>query len=107
MAAIALALLAPGPVAAQQQSGGAYADRPVRLIVTVTHISHKGAVQIMPDLLARQIDVIYTTTVSSELQIRAGRVRGIAVASMRRVGLLPDGGSPQAFDVVKEQAARI
>jgi tripartite-type tricarboxylate transporter receptor subunit TctC len=56
----------------------------------VTHIPYKGAAQNMADLLARQIDMIYTTTVSSEPQIRAGRVRGIAVASMRRVRLLPD-----------------
>ena len=56
----------------------------------VTHVPYKGAAQNMTDLLARQIEVIYTTTVSSEPQIKAGRVRGIAVASGRRVRLLPD-----------------
>ena len=56
----------------------------------VTHVPYKGAAQNMTDLLARQIDVIYTTTVSSEPQIKANRVRGIAVASGRRVRLLPD-----------------
>jgi tripartite-type tricarboxylate transporter receptor subunit TctC len=56
----------------------------------VTHIPYKGAAPNMADLLARQLDVIYTTTVSSEPQIKAGRVRGIAVASTQRVRLLPD-----------------
>ena len=56
----------------------------------VTHIPYKGAAPNMADLLARQIDVIYTTTVSSEPQIKANRVRGIAVASAKRVRLLPD-----------------
>ena len=44
----------------------------------VTHIPYKGAAPNMTDLIARQIDVIYTTTVSSEPQIKAKRVRGIA-----------------------------
>jgi tripartite-type tricarboxylate transporter receptor subunit TctC len=57
---------------------------------SVTHVPYKGAAPNMADLLARQIDVIYTTTVSSEPQIRANRVRGIAVASAKRVRLLPD-----------------
>ena len=57
---------------------------------SVTHVPYKGAAQNMTDLLARQIDVIYTTTVSSEPQIKANRVRGIAVAAARRVRLLPD-----------------
>jgi tripartite-type tricarboxylate transporter receptor subunit TctC len=56
----------------------------------VTHIPYKGAAANMADLLAGQIDVIYTTTVSSEPQIKANRVRGIAVASAQRVKLLPN-----------------
>lgn len=58
--------------------------------VRVNHIPYKGAVPNMADLLAGQIDVIYTTTVSSEPQIKANRVRGIGVASATRVRLLPD-----------------
>jgi tripartite-type tricarboxylate transporter receptor subunit TctC len=57
--------------------------------VDVTHIPYKGAVQNMTDLIGGQINLIYTTTVSSEPQIKANRVRGIGVAAPRRVSLLP------------------
>ena len=58
--------------------------------VDVTHIPYKGAVQNMTDLIGGQINLIYTTTVSSEPQIKANRVRGIGVAAPRRVSLLPN-----------------
>lgn len=58
--------------------------------VDVTHIPYKGAVQNMTDLIGGQINLIYTTTVSSEPQIKANRVRGIGVAAPRRVTLLPN-----------------
>src|SRR5688572_26412298 len=54
----------------------------------VTHIPYKGAVQNMTDLIGGQINLIYTTTVSSEPQIKANRVRGIAVAAPKRVAML-------------------
>ena len=56
----------------------------------VIHVPYKGAVQNMSDLIGGQINMIYTTTVSSEPQIKANRVRGIGVASDKRVTLLPD-----------------
>jgi len=56
----------------------------------VTHIPYKGAVQNMTDLIGGQINLIYTTTVSSEPQIKANRVRGIAVAAPKRVAMLPN-----------------
>jgi len=70
----------------------------------VTHIPYKGAAPNMADLLARQIDVIYTTTVSSEPQIKAKRVRGIAVASTARVKMLPDVPTLAEFGVKGAEA---
>lgn len=72
--------------------------------VNVNHIPYKGAVPNMTDLLARQIDVIYTTTVSSEPQIRANRVRGIGVASLKRVRLLPDVPTLAEFGIKNAEA---
>ncbi len=56
----------------------------------VTHIPYKGAVQNMTDLIGGQINLIYTTMVSSEPQIKANRVRAIGVAAPKRMGLLPN-----------------
>jgi len=56
----------------------------------VTHIPYKGAVQNMTDLIGGQINLIYTTMVSSEPQIKANRVRAIGVAAHKRMGLLPN-----------------
>ena len=70
----------------------------------VTHIPYKGAAPNMADLLARQIDVIYTTTVSSEPQIKAKRVRGIAVASTTRVKMLPEVPTLAEFGVKGAEA---
>ena len=70
----------------------------------VTHVPYKGAAPHMTDLLARQIDVIYTTTVSSEPQIKANRVRGIAVASARRVRLLPEVPTLAEFGIRNAEA---
>ncbi|MGZ8210038.1 MAG: Bug family tripartite tricarboxylate transporter substrate binding protein [Burkholderiales bacterium] len=71
---------------------------------SVTHIPYKGAAPNMADLLARQIDVIYTTTVSSEPQIKANRVRGIGVASAKRVRLLPEVPTLSEFGIRNAEA---
>ena len=42
------------------------------------------------DTVAGQVQLMYTTTVSGETQIKAGRVKVIGVASAKRVALLPD-----------------
>jgi len=71
---------------------------------SVTHIPYKGAAPNMADLLARQIDVIYTTTVSSEPQIKANRVRAIGVANAKRVRLLPDVPTLAEFGIRNAEA---
>jgi tripartite-type tricarboxylate transporter receptor subunit TctC len=58
--------------------------------VNVTHIPYKGSAPALIDLVGGQIQFMHTTTVSAEAQIRGGRVRVLAVAANKRVGLLPD-----------------
>lgn len=58
--------------------------------VKVTHIPYKGSAPALVDLVGGQIQFMHTTTVSAEAQIRGGRVRVIAVAANKRIGLLPD-----------------
>ena len=56
----------------------------------VTHIPYKGSAPAITDLIGGQIQFMHTTTVSAESQIKAGRVRVVALASAKRSPLLPD-----------------
>jgi tripartite-type tricarboxylate transporter receptor subunit TctC len=56
----------------------------------VTHIPYKGSAPAITDLIGGQIQFMHTTTVSAETQIKAGRVRVVALASPKRQALLPD-----------------
>ena len=56
----------------------------------LTHIPYKGSAPAITDLIGGQIQFMHTTTVSAESQIKAGRVRVVALASAKRQALLPD-----------------
>ena len=58
--------------------------------IKVTHIPYKGSAPAITDLIGGQIQFMHTTTVSAESQIKAGRVRVVALASAKRSPLLPD-----------------
>jgi tripartite-type tricarboxylate transporter receptor subunit TctC len=58
--------------------------------IKVTHIPYKGSAPAMTDLIGGQIQFMHTTTVTAENQIKAGRVRVVALASAKRQALLPD-----------------
>ena len=54
----------------------------------VVHIPYRGAAQAMQDLVAGQVDMAFDTTFAAIPQIRAGKVRAIAL------------GGPSAYDVL-------
>ena len=56
----------------------------------ITHVPYKGTAPALTDVVGGQIQLMYTTTVSAEAQIKAGRVRVIGVANLKRLTLLPD-----------------
>ena len=58
--------------------------------VRVTHVPYKGSAPALTDVVGGQIQLMHTTTVSAEAQIKAGRVRVIGVANAKRLALLPD-----------------
>jgi len=55
-----------------------------------THVPYKGAAPAITDVVGGQIQLMHTTTVSGEAQIKAGRVKVIGVANAKRLTLLPD-----------------
>ncbi len=57
---------------------------------TANHIPYKGSAPAMADLLAGSVVLLLDSIPSSLPQVRAGKLRGIAVASSRRSPVLPD-----------------
>ena len=55
----------------------------------VGHVPYKGSAPALTDVVGGQIHLMYTTTVTAEAQIKAGRVKVIGVASAKRLALLP------------------
>ncbi len=58
--------------------------------IKVQHIPYKGSGPALTDLVGGQIQAMYTTTVSAEGQMKAGRVRAVGIASAKRSPLLPE-----------------
>jgi tripartite-type tricarboxylate transporter receptor subunit TctC len=53
-------------------------------------VPYKGSAPAMTDLLGGQVQLMFSDAPTALPQIKAGKVRAIAVASARRTVLLPD-----------------
>ena len=58
--------------------------------VKLTHIPYKGSGQAMIDLLGGQIQMMFENLPGAANQIRSGKVRGLAVTSLRRTAAFPE-----------------
>jgi len=58
--------------------------------IQVVHVPYKGAAPAMADMLAGQVQVMFETITTAIPQLKAGRIRGIAVAAAKRSALLPE-----------------
>src|SRR5690606_23848762 len=58
--------------------------------VKLTHIPFKGTAPATNDLLAGRVQVMFGNTASVLPQVKAGKLRALAVTSARRHPLLPD-----------------
>jgi len=56
----------------------------------ITHIPYRGAGPALQDLIAGQVDLMFDGLGSSASHIKAGRIRGIAVAADKRAPGFPD-----------------
>ena len=57
--------------------------------IKVTHVPYKGTVQPLIDMVGGQIQLLSTTTVSAEAQIKAGRIKVLAVQAKKRTPVMP------------------
>lgn len=58
--------------------------------IDVVHVPFKGAVQAFTDLVAGQVDAQYTSYISSEAHVKAGRLKVLGVSGTKRLGALPE-----------------
>jgi tripartite-type tricarboxylate transporter receptor subunit TctC len=58
--------------------------------VKLVHVPYKGGGPAMGDLVGGQIHLIFATTASAIPHLKSGRIKGIAVTTAKRSGLLPD-----------------
>jgi tripartite-type tricarboxylate transporter receptor subunit TctC len=58
--------------------------------VKMTQIPYKGAPAVMIDLMGGRIELSFSTMPSALSHVRAGKLRGIAVTSLKRSALVPD-----------------
>jgi len=58
--------------------------------IQMTHVPYKGSGPAFIDLISGQIQMLFSSTVSTLPHVRTGKVRGIAVTSAKRAQALPD-----------------
>ncbi|SPK75875.1 conserved protein of unknown function (plasmid) [Cupriavidus taiwanensis] len=92
---IALAKRAPGRINYASTSTGGSPHLSGELLVSMAgvrmqHVPYKGAAPAMTDLLAGQVELMFDNLPSALAQIRAGKVRALAVTSPQRSPVLPD-----------------
>lgn len=56
----------------------------------VTHVPYKGTAPALTDIVGGNIQLMYTTSVSAEAQIKAGRVKVLGIAAKKRQAVLPN-----------------
>ncbi|MBI2728891.1 MAG: tripartite tricarboxylate transporter substrate binding protein [Polaromonas sp.] len=62
----------------------------LRTGANLTHVPYKGGGQAMTDVLGGQIPLVYTAVAGAQGQVKAGRLKPIAVSSAQRSRSLPD-----------------
>jgi tripartite-type tricarboxylate transporter receptor subunit TctC len=58
--------------------------------ISLNHIPYKGAAPAVQDLVGGQVPVMFLDLAAGGPQIRAGKIKALAVASARRISALPD-----------------
>ena len=57
--------------------------------IEMTHVPYKGSGPAFIDLIGGQLQLIFSSTVSSLPHVRSGKVRGLAITSLKRAPSLP------------------
>jgi tripartite-type tricarboxylate transporter receptor subunit TctC len=92
---VALAKAKPGTINFASPGSGTSGHMSAELLkamagIDIVHIPYKGPGPALQDLLAGQVDMLFDTVASSLPQVRAGKLKGLAVTSPTRLALAPD-----------------
>ena len=92
---VALAKAKPGEINYASGGSGASSHLAMELFksmagVQMNHVPYKGTGPLITDLIAGQVSVTIASAVPLIPQVRAGKLRGLAVTGNRRAGALPD-----------------
>lgn len=92
---VALAKARPGKLSFASAGNGSPAHMSGELFksmlgLNIVHVPYKGAPQAMIDQIAGRVDFHFANTAVALPQVRAGKVRGLAITSARRASFAPD-----------------
>ena len=92
---IALAKSKPGQLTFASSGSGSTSHLSMEMLKAATgmdirHVPYKGSPPAFTDVMGGQVDFVFDTAVYALPQVRAGRVRLLAVASAKRSALMPD-----------------
>jgi tripartite-type tricarboxylate transporter receptor subunit TctC len=92
---VALAKAKPGEINYASAGSGSSSHLAMELFrsmagVQMNHIPYKGTGPLITDLIAGQVSITIASAVPLIPQVRAGKLRGLAVTGNRRAGALPD-----------------
>jgi tripartite-type tricarboxylate transporter receptor subunit TctC len=93
---IALAKARPGQITFPSAGNGSTPHLAGEIFKTMTgvnlvHVPYKGSGQSMQDLLGGQVQVAFDTTPAVLQYVKAGRLRPLAVSTLKRLASLPEG----------------
>ncbi|PWB60852.1 MAG: MFS transporter [Betaproteobacteria bacterium] len=58
--------------------------------VKLNHVPYKGTQQSIPDIMSGQVAILFDNVMTSQPNIKAGKVKGLAISSPSRSALVPD-----------------
>jgi tripartite-type tricarboxylate transporter receptor subunit TctC len=58
--------------------------------IKLNHVPYKGTQQSIPDLMSGQVALLFDNVMTSQPNIKAGKVKGLAISSPARSALVPD-----------------
>jgi tripartite-type tricarboxylate transporter receptor subunit TctC len=58
--------------------------------IELTHVPYRGSAPAMTDLLGGQVPILFDTVVAATPQIKAGKIKALAVTTPKRSALMPD-----------------
>jgi tripartite-type tricarboxylate transporter receptor subunit TctC len=92
---IALARAQPGGISYASSGNGSTGHMAAELLnrqagVKMLHVPYKGNSQALVDVISGQVSMMFDQVSTSAPQIKAGKLRALAVTSLKRSPLLPD-----------------